>query len=197
VDIQQTILERIPYRAVDSLSVGCGNNPQARSLGWLNLDRESLPGVDIVCDVEKSLLPFPDNTFAEIALHHIYEHFVEPLPIMEEVYRVLKPQGKVSIVCPYYRHPRAYSDPDHKAFISEMSFLYLYAYEYNMKLKTNMTPRPNMKCRFKLISSNYIPDKKYRALPDIVKYKDIIADMIESVEIVMEAIKDSTGTNRN
>jgi len=43
---------------------------------------------------------------------------------MEEVYRILKPGGKIKVIAPYYNSMRAWQDPTHKRAISEATFLY-------------------------------------------------------------------------
>jgi predicted SAM-dependent methyltransferase len=43
---------------------------------------------------------------------------------MDEVYRILKPQGKVTIIAPYYSSMRAFQDPTHKRSICEVTFMY-------------------------------------------------------------------------
>ena len=43
---------------------------------------------------------------------------------MKEVYRILKPGGKVRIIAPYVMHTRAFGDPTHERYIHDMSFAY-------------------------------------------------------------------------
>ena len=44
---------------------------------------------------------------------------------MDEVYRILKPGGKLKIIAPYYSSIRAWQDPTHQRAINEACFLYL------------------------------------------------------------------------
>jgi predicted SAM-dependent methyltransferase len=80
------------------LHVGCG---RARMEGWLNIDIQPLPGVDVVADVTKGL------DVAEGAAEAVYaEHFLEHLPMedvlgfLAEVHRVLAPGGWVRLSTP-------------------------------------------------------------------------------------------------
>jgi len=43
---------------------------------------------------------------------------------MEEVYRILKPEGKIRIIAPYYASIRAIQDPTHVRSIGEVTFMY-------------------------------------------------------------------------
>ena len=45
----------------------------------------------------------------------------------DEVYRVLKPGGTVTIIVPYLQNQRAFQDPTHRRFICESTFFYLNA----------------------------------------------------------------------
>lgn len=43
---------------------------------------------------------------------------------MDEVYRILKPEGKIKIIAPYYTSVRAVQDPTHRRYIAEATFFY-------------------------------------------------------------------------
>lgn len=43
---------------------------------------------------------------------------------MNECYRILKPEGKISLIAPYYSSIRAYGDPTHQRFICDWTFYY-------------------------------------------------------------------------
>lgn len=43
---------------------------------------------------------------------------------MEEIYRILKPGGKIRIIAPYYASMRAIQDPTHVRSIGEVTFMY-------------------------------------------------------------------------
>jgi hypothetical protein len=46
------------------------------------------------------------------------------IKFMEEVYRILKPGGKIKIIAPYYSSMRCWQDPTHRRAICEATFLY-------------------------------------------------------------------------
>lgn len=45
-------------------------------------------------------LPFPDNSFDAVFSHALFEHLQEPVKALQEIYRVLKPGGKVGVRSP-------------------------------------------------------------------------------------------------
>lgn len=97
------------------LDIGCGNNKHE---GCIGLDIVKLNSVDIIADISKGL-PFRDNTFEEIFCHDLLEHFESPIDILEEIWRVARPDAKVSIRVPYCQSYGAFRDPTHKSFFHE------------------------------------------------------------------------------
>lgn len=63
------------------------------------------------------ILPFEDESFDSIMLDNVLEHINNPDPLLKEVYRVLKKQGKLVVGVPGilgYKY-----DDDHKTFYSK------------------------------------------------------------------------------
>ena len=112
------------------LDFGCGPNKRE---GFTGVDSIAFPGVDIVMNVvEKdswtSLEPQPtlnvsfkkwpweDNSVGEAHASHFIEH-LEPMErwhFFNELYRVLKPGAKATIITPDWCSQRAYGDMTHK-----------------------------------------------------------------------------------
>jgi SAM-dependent methyltransferase len=92
------------------LNLGCGRNPID---GYINLDRAALPGVDVVHDLEQFPLPFADDTFDEIIGIDLIEHVVNALGLMEELWRIAKPDAVCSFALPYGSSDDAWEDPTH------------------------------------------------------------------------------------
>lgn len=102
------------------LNIGSGGDTRE---GWINLNLVPLPGVDIVHDLEKLPLPFADDTFDEILAQDILEH-VEYVPLMKELHRILKSEGKLNIRVPHYTSRNNFTDPTHKKLFSLSTFDY-------------------------------------------------------------------------
>jgi hypothetical protein len=66
-------------------------------------------------------------------------HFIEHIPMatdpagkdllfafFDECFRILKPSGRMTVLCPNARSNRAFQDPTHRRFIVAETFLYLH-----------------------------------------------------------------------
>lgn len=106
------------------LDLACGPHKER---GWLGVDLHDLDGVDVVADLTVFPWPWADGTIEEIRCSHFFEHLsgTRRIAFMDEVWRVLKPGGKATIITPYYTSVRATMDPTH-VFppLSEQSFMY-------------------------------------------------------------------------
>jgi len=94
------------------LDIGCGNGEflsMMRDLGWEVLGTEpDIQAAKIVQDqfhvpvivgtLEKANLP--DNFFDVVTMNHVIEHVHDPIRLLRECWRILKPRGKLVVVTP-------------------------------------------------------------------------------------------------
>lgn len=122
----------VPLKALD---LGCGERPK-------NYFRADIVlGIDIREDIDKGIrkadlaiepIPFEDEEFDYVTAHDFIEHiprlifmpsrrhsFVE---LMNEIWRVLKPDGKFLSVTPAFPHGQAWRDPTHVNIITDETF---------------------------------------------------------------------------
>lgn len=95
------------------LNVGCGRNILE---GWINLDAQALPGVNIVGDLDRcrdTPLPIESDSIDEFLLSHVIEHIRDQLSMMQELHRVAKPGAVAILRTPYGSSDDAYEDPTH------------------------------------------------------------------------------------
>lgn len=79
------------------LEIGSGNKKGKN--GWVTVDL--LPGSDILHDLKRGI-PLPNNSVDQIYASHVFEHifFKDLIILLDEIYRVLKKNGKLSVCVP-------------------------------------------------------------------------------------------------
>lgn len=112
------------------LDIACGQNKEE---GWVGIDLSG--DADIVHDLFSFPWPIEDGSVEEIRCSHFVEHIPHYRPewngvdgwwlFWSEVYRILAPGGKATIVHPYLWNDRAFWDPTHVRFIHEITWQYL------------------------------------------------------------------------
>lgn len=106
------------------LDLGAGKNKRE---GFKGVDVRPFEGVDIVADLTKEW-PWADSSVEEVHCSHMVEHLTAPQRIhfCNELYRVLKPGAKATIIAPHWSSCRAYGDMTHQwPPVSEFWFYYL------------------------------------------------------------------------
>jgi SAM-dependent methyltransferase len=90
--------------------------------GYINHDLVSLPGINVVHDLNNYPWPWADASVDEIIAKDLIEHLDKFMPAMEEIYRVLKPEGIAKIAVPYWNAVCCYADPTHQRGFHEITF---------------------------------------------------------------------------
>jgi len=109
------------------ISIGCG---RLRDAGFIGVDiTQYIDGkgnecVDIVRDIEKHGLPFCDNSAIEIKADNILEHIGDLEFVLNECWRVLKPDGVLYGTVPTAGSNGSFRDPTHKRFFLVDTFEY-------------------------------------------------------------------------
>jgi ubiquinone/menaquinone biosynthesis C-methylase UbiE len=94
------------------LDIGCGDGEfscRIKKRGWtvdgLDFDTvaarlaEERHGLKVnICSVEE--MAYPDDSFDAVTMNHVIEHLVDPLAVLRNVHRVLKPGGSFIVVTP-------------------------------------------------------------------------------------------------
>lgn len=78
--------------------------------------KPKINGVDVLHDLFTFPFPFKDESVDAILCSHFFEHIPGLLrgKWMDEVYRILKPDGKMRMICPYELNIRAAQDYTHQ-----------------------------------------------------------------------------------
>jgi len=129
------------------LGSGAFKCPGAISVDW---NKEVNP--DIVHDLNVFPYPFDDNEFDLVYASHILEHLDDPVKVLEEIWRILKPSGKLILKVPHFSCRTAYGNPEHKHYFSSLLFDY-FEREKEFTSKT--------KARFKILKIKLIWSPPY------------------------------------
>lgn len=121
--IQQPLFNIHQYMRPDcnftKLNLGCGIDIR---YDYLNLDIASLPGVDVIYDLETIPYPFGDNMFEEILAIDVLEHLSNTIKVLEELWRISRSGARLIIRVPYWNSIDAITDPTHKKLFNEFTF---------------------------------------------------------------------------
>jgi len=119
-----------PLRNVDFLDLGCGTGrfsiPIAQRLGYsvtgADISREMLEkarrkdgATQVRWDIQDATsLSYPNGSFDAVFMSHLLHHVDEPLRVVKECYRVLRPRGAILNRYAPIEHIR--DDPEHRFF---------------------------------------------------------------------------------
>lgn len=107
------------------LDFGCG--PRKRE-GFQGVDERPFPGVDHVVNLTVLPWPWADGSVQEAHASHFVEHLTgrQRVDFVNELYRVLVPNGVCQIIVPHWNSCRAFGDYTHQwPPVSEFWFYYL------------------------------------------------------------------------
>ena len=136
------------------LLLGCGSSRERRikwggRTAWadpVTLDFNDDHKPDVVHDISKIPLPFPDNTFDEIHAYEVMEHVGQQgdwkffFEQWSDLWRILKPDGVFCGTSPAWNSPWAWGDPGHTRIISMECLVFLHQPSYTAQVgKTPMT----------------------------------------------------------
>ncbi len=103
------------------LDVGCGN---VKIAGAVGIDVSPATQADVVHDLNRIPWPLAAGEFDRVNCQDVLEHLDDVIAAMEEIHRVLKPGGAVTIRVPHFSSVQAFTDITHKHFFSTQSFDY-------------------------------------------------------------------------
>src|SRR5215472_11297999 len=114
-----------PRKKPFKIDLGCGTKKKGPE--YIGFDRIAFKGVDHVLDLTKKW-PIGNGVVDEIYTCHFMEHLtpVERIHVYNEMWRVLKDDGKITFIVPHWSTGRAYGDPTHVwPPFAEFAFYYL------------------------------------------------------------------------
>lgn len=169
------------------LNLGCGKRPID---GFINIDCAKLDGVDVVADLDNcasSPLPFEDNTIDGFYASHLIEHLRNPLPFMEDLYRIAKPNAEALFSLPYGSSDDAFEDPTHVRQYFLCSFGY-FSQPYHWRSDYGYRGDWSIKRISLVVDKKRYENKSFKEMMfEVDTYRNVVKEMI--VELI--AVKPS------
>lgn len=169
------------------LDFGCGPNKRVPQPGedptpWIGVDEKKFDKVDVIMHIGKDKWPWKDNSVDEAHASHFVEHLTveERIHFVNELYRVLKPSAKCTVITPHWDSMRAYGDLTHKwPPVCEFWYFYL---EAAWRL-TNAPHNDFYTCNFKITWGNVLNANLHTKNEETSRfaqenYKEAISDLI-------------------
>lgn len=160
------------------LDLACGDNKQP---GFQGVDKFKTPAVDIEADLFVAPWPFEDNSVDEVYCSHFIEHHPNLCLFWAELYRILKPGGKATIIAPYGQSNRAWQDPTHVRCIVEQSFWYAQkAFREGNKLSHYLPPNVDFDCvvSYQGIDPHWASRSQESLMFAIKHYNNVVNDVM-------------------
>lgn len=163
------------------LNFGCGKVIKPKKEGWINVDIQKAKGIDKSFDFDEFPYPFKDNEFDYVLADNVLEHLENPKKVINELWRISKPNAIIKVILPYYKSEGAFNDPTHKTFWGKKGVEVLidyncYSYEES---------------KFELIENKLVAGNLSKYIPNILRYylDFIILNMYRNIEVKIRVIK--------
>lgn len=160
------------------LDLGCGPNKKE---GFVGVDIEPFAGVDEIHDLRKTPWPWGKDSVDEVNCSHFLEHLTGPerVAFFNELYRVMKVEGKATFITPHWGSGRAYGDPTHQ-WPPVVEFFWYYL---NREWRGANAPHVSLTCNFEVSwGHSIIPEFAARSqetqMFGINHYREVAQDMI-------------------
>ena len=108
-DVDRRVLEALAT-AEKVVNVGCGDTGLPH---WVNMDVVPGPRVNLVADAHQ--MPFKDGTVDGVLMKFVLEHVRDPIRVVAEIFRVLKPGGLFFATVPFVE-PFHAAPEDHQRY---------------------------------------------------------------------------------
>ena len=151
--------------------------------GYENVDIQSGGGIDRSFDFTIFPYPYAMDTFEYILCDNVLEHLEAPEKVMDELWRISKPNGIIHIITPNWNSKTSWNDLTHKHHFNDRAFELLCGIEHSYR---NYSVK-----RFEIIELKRVPIKALKWLPKSLlrKVGNYICNVIETLDVKIKVIK--------
>lgn len=189
-------------RDIQKLDIGCGTQKED---GYFGIDRFDINGVDLVLNLEKDDLPFPNNSIDHVVTYHALEHLRDYSHIVKEVWRVLKPNAQFFVCVPYAYNSLNVANIYHVSRFNEHSFRFftneerssslperIYSKHYARSWGLAQSDNSVAQCNFRTVKIEMDYEPNYRTLSDAEKEEARLRynNVVHNICFYLQAIKE-------
>lgn len=156
----------------------------------VDADKNCNPDYLVNLDDENLVLPFDDNTVTEVKAYHILEHIGSGyFKLLQELYRVCKPDAFIDIRVPHPNHEVFLNDPTHRRPIT-VEGIRLFSKKHN-KLEierkgASSTLGLMFDVDFEIVDYNFIYDQFYDNILPSMSREMLVRLMREALNVCIE-----------
>jgi predicted SAM-dependent methyltransferase len=122
INSTENFLGKIKSQGTVIIELGAGLTRRVPNA--LTMDMLDSEAVDIVHNINNGLAFIPDASVNEYHSTHVFEHIENFEQLMFEMYRTLKPGGRIIGTVPHFANPYFYSDYTHSKYFGLYTFSY-------------------------------------------------------------------------
>jgi predicted SAM-dependent methyltransferase len=189
------------------IDLACGDRKKE---GFVGVDIAETDSVDIIHDLNVYPWPFEDNSVDEVNCSHYIEHIPHLtvqsalkqsnsfdefkilllndkdglIKFFNELYRILKPEGKAKLIAPYYTSERAYGDATHQRNIADSTCWYL----NKDWVEKNKLKHYGLNCNFE-VTLSYVITNEMTLKSEEVRSKAFLHDWNVISDIIIDLVK--------
>jgi len=174
------------------LNLGCGLNKRQ---GFVNVDKWAQCDPDERVDLEVTPWPWATNSVEEVLFNHSLEHIGQVpsvfLGVMQELYRVCKPEARIQINAAHPRHDQFVGDPTLVRAITPTT-LTMFCQRLNRSRQAEGTTQSPwglyLDVDFELLRVEQVMDPAYEAQVTQQKWpREVVAQQVRQLHnVVME-----------
>lgn len=192
------------------IDLACGDNKKE---GFVGIDIIKTNCTDYIVDLQRFPWPIESESVEEIFCGHYIEHIPHDSGVKEaieeattfeefkelykekskvdgfikflnELYRILKPEGKARLIAPYYTSERAYGDPTHVRYIADFTCYYM----NRIWMKECHLEHYGMNCNFD-VSLSYAITNEMTLKSEEVRNNAFLHDWNVISDIIIDLVK--------
>ena len=92
--------------------------------GFYGVDVRSDAKAAAIADFNEPLELFPPDSVEEVHSEHTMEHVERFIPLLRELHRIVRRDGRIRFTVPHFSNPHYYSDPTHVRFFGLYTMYY-------------------------------------------------------------------------